>query len=307
VKLPERIVIREVSPRDGLQGEPEHVSADDKVRLIDMLSASGVGRINVTSFVSPTAVPQMADADEILARIDRRPGVVYDASVPNMKGALRALAAKADALMVFVDASDEGNRRSVRRSTEESVREAEQLITAARDRGVSVAATVGTAFGSPYDEQIPASQVVRMARRFVAAGASSLALGDTTGEANPRQVTELVDTVLSEFPDITVALHLHDTRGLAMANVIAAMTAGITNFDASVGGIGGNPFLHNTAGNVCTEDLVAMCHKMDVETGIDLEVLVEAHDFLEMLLKHPLPGKVAKIQRPDRGGLNGRG
>jgi hydroxymethylglutaryl-CoA lyase len=297
VNRPARVKIREVSPRDGLQGEPEPVSTNDKVRLIDMLSASGVTRINATSFVSPSAVPQMADAADVMAAIIRRPGVVYDASVPNLKGALRAIDANVDAIMVFVDASDEGNRRSVRRTTDESVEEAEKLIAEARGRGIPVAGTVGTAFGSPYDEEIKPARVLGIARRFVAAGASSLALGDTTGEANPRQVAELVTSFRQEFPDLDVALHLHDTRGLAMANVLAAMDAGATSFDASVGGIGGNPFLHNTSGNVCTEDLVFMCHQMGIETGVDLDVLLEANRFLESVLHHPLPGRIGKLHR----------
>lgn len=298
MNLPPRIKIREVAPRDGLQGEPVRVSTDDKVRLIDMLSVSGVTRINATSFVSPSAVPQMADAAEVMACITRRPGVVYDASVPNLKGALRAIDAGVDAIMVFVDASDEGNRRSVRRTTDQSVEEAEKLIETAQARGISVAGTVGTAFGSPYDEVIKPARVVGIARRFVAAGASSLALGDTTGEANPRQVAELVASFLTEFSELEFALHLHDTRGLAMANILAAMDAGATNFDASVGGIGGNPFLHNTSGNVCTEDLVFMCDAMGIETGVDLDALLDASRFLESVLRHPLPGRISKLRRP---------
>jgi hydroxymethylglutaryl-CoA lyase len=294
---PDRIVIREVSPRDGLQGEPTQVGTDDKVRLIDLLSASGVERINATSFVSPRAVPQMADAEETMSRIERRPGVVYDASVPNLRGALRAIEAGADAVMVFVDASDEGNRRSVRRTTEESLAEAERLIAEARARGIAVAGTVGMAFGSPYEGRIAPERVVGMAQRMVAAGACSIALGDTTGEGSPRQVAELIATVLDALPGVDLGLHFHDTRGLGMANVLAAMDAGATRFDASVGGIGGNPFLHNAAGNICTEDLVHMCEEMGIATGLDLDVLIEANRFLSSVLGRPLPGKVAHAGR----------
>lgn len=294
---PERIIIREVSARDGLQGEPTPIRTEDKVRLIDMLSASGVERINATSFVSPKAVPQMADAAEVMSRISRRPGVVYDASVPNLRGAQRAVEAGVDAVMVFVDASDEGNRRSVRRTTEESLAEAERLIADVCERGVPVAGTVGMAFGSPYEGRIAPERVVHMAQRMAAAGAASIALGDTTGEGSPRQVAELISAVLDAVPGIELGLHLHDTRGFGMANVLAAMDVGATRFDAAVGGIGGNPFLHNASGNICTEDLVHMCEEVGIATGIDLDALIEANRFLESLLGRPLPGKVAHAGR----------
>ena len=295
--LPDRIRIREVSPRDGLQGEPVPVATADKIRLVDMLSAAGFARINVTSFVSPRAVPQMADAEQVMAGIERRPGVVYDASVPNPRGAQRALDAGVDALVVFVDASDAGNRRSVNRSREDAEQGAVTLIGDARERGFPVVATVATAFGCPYEGVIPEERVLAMADRFVAAGATGLALGDTTGEATPRHVARLVGTLLDRHPEVELGLHFHDTRGLALANVLAAMDVGATNFDSAVGGIGGNPFLDNASGNLATEDLVHMCEEMGVETGVDLDAVIETYRFVEETVQHRLPGKVGRVGR----------
>lgn len=297
MRYSESVHIREVSPRDGLQGEPVPVSTADKLRLIDMLVAAGFSHINATSFVSPKAVPQMADAEAVMAGVPRRGDLVYDASVPNLRGARRALDADVDALVVFVDASEIGNQHSVRRSTEESMREATSLIGEADARGVPTVGTVATAFGSPYEGVIPPERVLALADEFVRAGAAGLALGDTTGEANPRQVADLVGRLLDRHPDVELSLHFHDTRGLALANVLAAMDAGATRFDSAVGGIGGNPFLQNASGNVCTEDLVHMCEEMGIETGIDLDALVEINRFLELTLQHPLPGKVSKVGR----------
>lgn len=297
MQYPERVHIREVSPRDGLQSEPTILSTQDKITLVDLLSAAGFPQVNVTSFVSPKAVPQMADAAVVMAGITRRDGVVYDASVPNMVGARRAVDAGVDAISVFVAASDQGSRSNVRRSTEESMAEAEQVIGLARSAGLGAIGTVATAFGSPYEGTIPADRVIGLARRFADAGATGVALGDTTGEATPRQVTDLVDRLRAELPGVDLSLHLHDTRGLALANVLAAMDAGATRFDAAVGGIGGSPFTRNSSGNVSTEDLLHLCEEVGVWTGVDLDRVLEAYRFLEERLGHPLPGKVGRVGR----------
>jgi hydroxymethylglutaryl-CoA lyase len=289
--------VREVSPRDGLQGEPEPIATEDKIRLVDMLSAAGFKRINVTSFVSPRVVPQMADAAEVMAGITREPDVVYDATVPNLIGAQRAIEAGADAIVVFVAASEAGSRSNVKRSTEESMAAAEEAIRLARDADRQAVATVSTAFGSPYGEFIAADRVSELALRFAAAGATAIALGDTSGEANPDQVHALVARLRDELGDLELALHFHDTRGLALANALAAMDAGATHFDGAVGGIGGSPFTRNSAGNLATEDFLFMCHAMGIETGIDLDAVLDAHDFLESLLGRRLPGKVGALDR----------
>jgi hydroxymethylglutaryl-CoA lyase len=297
VDYPRRITIREVSPRDGLQGEQVPISTDDKVALVDALTAAGFRRINVTSFVSPKAVPQMADAEAVMARIDRRPGVLYDVTVPNMRGLRRAIDAGANAIVIFAMASDAGSRDDVNRSAEEATREAEAVIAEARSAGLAAIGTVSSAFGSPYGEVISADLVLSIAARMIEAGASGLALGDTSGEATPAQVGRLVKGLLDQHPGIELSLHLHDTRGLAMANVVAAMDAGVTNFDGAIGGIGGNPFTRNSAGNLATEDLLSMCQRMGIETGVDLDAVLDVYAFLTSRLGRALPGKVGGLER----------
>lgn len=293
---PMRIVIREVSPRDGLQAE-KLLSTNDKARLIDSLADAGFTRINAVSFVSPKAVPQMADGDKVMARINRRPGVTYDATVPNLRGLQRALDARMDAVVVFVTASEAGSRSNLNRSSEESLREAAAVVTQARSAGLEAVGTISSAFGSPYGEEISTGQVLAIANRLVAAGATSLALGDTSGEAVPSQVAEMAEAVMARHPEVVLSLHLHDTRGLALANVVAGMDVGVTHFDAAVGGIGGSPFTRNSAGNLATEDLLSMCNRMGIETGVQLPAVLGIHDFLTTALEHPLPGKVAKVGR----------
>jgi hydroxymethylglutaryl-CoA lyase len=299
--FPERIKIREVSSRDGLQGEPKLLTTDAKIELVNILSRAGFSQINVTSFVNPARVPAMADAAEVMARIDRRPGVVYDATVPNLKGAQRAIHAGADAVVTFVAASEAANQSNVGRGTEEALRLAGQVIGAARAAGLGAIGTISSAFGSPYGEPVGEADVTRLARRLADAGATGLALGDTSGEANPRQVHDLVALLLAEFGDLELSLHLHDTRGLALANATAAMQAGAVCFDGAVGGIGGSPFTANSAGNLATEDLVEMCHRMGIATRVDQAVVLAAHRFLAAELGRPLDSKVGRLSLSEAG------
>lgn len=299
MRTPEKVVIREVSPRDGLQGEPAEIGTEAKIELVNLLADAGFPRINVTSFVSPKAVPRMADAAEVVAGIRRRPGLELDASVPNVRGAERALESGVDTIVVFVAASDEANLRNVRRTTEESMVETTEVIAMARAAGRNAVGTVSMAFGSPYDEEVAQDTVVRLAARFAEAGATGLSLGDTTGQASPGAVFELVTRLMSELPEVELALHLHDTRGLALANVLAAMQAGAWQFDGAIGGIGGSPFTRDSGGNLATEDLVHMCHAMGVHTGVDLDALPAVNAFLEDRLGHPLPGKLGQFLRRD--------
>lgn len=294
--FPEKIKIREVSPRDGLQGERKQLTTAAKVELVNLLSRAGFSQINVTSFVSPARVPNMAGAAEVMARIDRKPGVVYDATVPNLKGAQRAIDAGADAIVTFVAASETANRGNVGRTTDEALRLAEEVIDAARAAGLAAIGTISSAFGSPYGEIIDQADVTRLARRLADAGATGLALGDTSGEGNPRQVYELVASLLAELGHIELSLHLHDTRGLALANATAAMQAGAISFDGAVGGIGGSPFTDNSAGNLATEDLVEMCRRMGIDTGVDQAVVLEANRFLSAELGRPLDSKVGRLR-----------
>lgn len=292
---PAQLHIREVSPRDGLQAEAVVLPTSAKVRLVELLADAGLPQINVASFVSPKAVPQMADGADVLAAITRRPSVVYDASVPNLRGVTAAVAAKADKVSVFVSVSDAASLRNVRRSAAEAMADAEAVCAYAREHGVGVIGTIANAFGSPYDGTIEAAKVIKLARRFAAAGVVDIALGDTTGEATPRQVSELVAALTEADPGLRVSLHLHDTRGLALANALAALQEGVSTLDAALGGIGGSPFSANAAGNLATEDLVHMCHECGIETGVDLDALIEVYRYLEGLLGHPLPGRVGKF------------
>lgn len=297
MRLPSKIFIREVSPRDGLQSEEGRLPTDDKVILIDLLSRAGFKRINVTAFSSPKVVPQLADAAEVAARIGRVPGVIYDATVPNLIGAKRAIDSGLDAITVFVSASDGGSRANVGVSTEEALNGAEQSVAAALSAGLGVVATISKAFGSAYDGAIDPTRVLAIADRLVAVGARAIALGDTSGEAAPLEVSRLVGRMLERYPHVELSLHFHDTRGLALANVLAAMDAGATHFDSAVGGIGGSPFTPNSAGNVATEDLVHMCEESGVGTGVDIDIVLEAYAYLETKLGHPLPGRLGQVGR----------
>jgi len=299
--FPEKIKIREVSPRDGLQGERKQLTTAAKVELVNLLSLAGFSQINVTSFVSPARVPNMADAAEVMARIDRKPGVVYDATVPNLKGAQRAIDAGADAIVTFVAASEMANRGNVGRTTAEALRLAEEVIDTARAAGLAAIGTISSAFGSPYGEIIGQADVTRLARRLADAGATGLALGDTSGEGDPRRVYELVASLLAGLGHIELSLHLHDTRGLALANATAAMQAGAMSFDGAVGGIGGSPFTDNSAGNLATEDFVEMCRRMGIETGVDQAVVLEANRLLSAELGRPLDSKVGRLRPAGAG------
>ena len=264
-----------------------------------MLSAAGFAKINVASFVSPRAVPQMADAREVFAAIAKRSGVTYDATVPNIKGAERAIEAGADAIVVFVAASERGNQSGVGRSTEDAMDEAESVIRITRASDRSAIGTVATAFGSPYGEDIDIDRVTHLVRRFVEAGASAIALGDTSGEANPKQVQLLATKILENYPTIELSMHFHDTRGMAIANTVAAMEAGVTHFDSATGGIGGSPFTRNSAGNLATEELLHLCRSMDIDTGVDFDLAIDAYNFLANVLKRPLPSKVGRLFRSE--------
>jgi hydroxymethylglutaryl-CoA lyase len=293
--FPASVVIREVAPRDGLQSEQQAIAPADRARLVELLADAGLPQINAVSFVSPKALPQMAGAAEVMSAVRRRPGVVYDASVPNMTGAQVAVAAGVDAVSVFVSASNAGSLRNVRRTAEEALAEAEQVCQFVSGSGLAVIGTIANAFGSPYDGEIPLDAVLAIARRLVAAGAGTISLGDTTGEAGPLQVAASVERLRAELDGTTIALHLHDSRGMALTNAYAALRAGVTHLDAAVGGIGGSPFSANAAGNLATEELVLLCAECGVATGVDLDALLEAYRVLEERLGHPLAGTVGRL------------
>jgi hydroxymethylglutaryl-CoA lyase len=291
--LPGRISVREVGPRDGLQNE-DPVPTEAKVELIDRLSATGVRRIEAVSFVRPAAIPQMADADEVWKRITRVPGVRYSALVPNLRGAARALDCGLTELEAVVSASDTHNRKNVNRGTEESLDDIAVIIDQARQRGAACQVIVSTAWGCPYEGDVPAERVIRVAGRAVADGADSISFGDTTGMATPRRVRELVSAFRSAYPDTPLNLHFHNTRGTGLANVLTALELGVADFDASVGGLGGCPYAPGATGNIATEELVYMVEDMGVATGIDLAAMIDAAADAERIIGRRLPSQVLR-------------
>ena len=281
------VSVREVAPRDGLQNEAP-IPTDAKVRLIDALSRTGVGRIEAVSFVHPKAIPQMADADEVWARIHRNPLVRYSALIPNRRGAERAVAAGFREIEVVVSASDTHNRRNLNRSTADSLDDITALVPLVHDAGATLEVIVATAFGCPFEGDIDPDRVAAIVARVRADGADRIAFGDTTGMATPRRVRDLLSVVR---PDL---LHFHDTRGTGLANVVTALDLGVTEFDASVGGIGGCPYAPGASGNIATEELVHMLEDMGIRTGIDLDALISVAELAEKLLGHTLPSGVLR-------------
>jgi hydroxymethylglutaryl-CoA lyase len=291
--LPDRISLREVGPRDGLQNE-DPVPTDAKVALIDRLSATGVQRIEAVSFVHPKAIPQMADADEVWRRVRRADGVQYSALVPNSRGAARALGAGFTDLEAVVSASDTHNRKNVNRGTEESLDDIAVIIDAAHRAGATCQVVVSTAWGCPYEGDVPVARVVKVASRAVADGADSVSFGDTTGMATPSRVRALVGEFRGKHPDTGLNLHFHNTRGTGLANVLTALELGVADFDASVGGLGGCPYAPGATGNIATEELIYMVEDMGVATGVDLEAMIDAAADAERIVGRTLPSQVLR-------------
>jgi hydroxymethylglutaryl-CoA lyase len=291
--LPESISLREVGPRDGLQNE-DPIPTGAKVELIDALSTTGVGRIEAVSFVHPRAIPQMADADEVWSRVARNDAVRYSALVPNLRGAERALAAGFTEIEAVASASDTHNRKNLNRSTVESLDDIAALIVLAHERGATCQVIVSTAFGCPYEGDVPVDRVLWVADRAIAAGADSLSYGDTTGMATPSRVASLVGETRMRYPDVPLNLHFHNTRGTGLANVLAALQLGVRDFDASVGGLGGCPYAPGATGNIASEELVHMVEDMGIATGVDLERLIGAAATAERLVGRTLPSQVLR-------------
>jgi hydroxymethylglutaryl-CoA lyase len=300
--LPGRAVIREVGPRDGLQSE-KPLPASDRAGLIDALSATGITKIEAVSFVSAKAVPAMADAAEVWAGVHRRPEVEYSALVPNRRGAETALQAGGfSSLQGFLAASDGYNLRNVGKPVEDSLRDVADVVRVASSARIPVEVSVSASFGDPFEGDVAPERVLEVSQQLLDLGVTRLSLGDTSGMATPTRVWAVAGLLLDKFPEVPLNLHFHDTRGTAMANVLAALELGITEFDASVGGLGGSPFAPGAAGNVATEDLVHMLIDMGIETGIDLDRLLDAAHLAESLVGHSLSSRVSKAGPRWRGG-----
>jgi len=294
MRLPERVTICEVGTRDGFQIEPEFIPTDIKVEVVDLLSAAGLPRIEVTSFVHPKAVPQLRDAETVMARITRRPGTRYAALVPNDKGAVRAVDAGVDAIHTVLSASESHNLANVNMTIAESVEKLRAVMEVARRANVHVGCGISTSFGCPFEGDVPLTQLESVVRRLVDIGARAIGLADTTGMANPRQVSRVLEHLMPRFARVEWTLHTHDTRAMAIPNILAAMECGVTNFDASIGGLGGCPFAPGASGNVCTEDLVHCLHAMDIGTGIDLDRLLAVSRRVQDVVGRALPGQIVK-------------
>jgi hydroxymethylglutaryl-CoA lyase len=300
MRLPARVTICEVGPRDGFQIEPDFIPTALKIEVVDLLSDAGVPRIEVTSFVHPKVVPQLRDAEEVVARIRRCPGTRYAALVPNEKGAVRAVDAGVDAIHTVVSASESHNLANVNMPIAESITKLSEVMRVAGRAKVEVGCGVSTSFGCPFEGDVPLAQLESVVARLVDIGARAIGLADTTGMANPRQVGRVLERLMARFPGIEWTLHTHDTRAMAIPNILAAMECGVTRFDGSIGGLGGCPFAPGASGNVCTEDLVHCLHGMGIETGIDLDRLITVSKRVQEIVGRALPGQIIKAGKSTR-------
>ena len=294
MRLPERVTICEVGTRYGFQIEPEFIPTDEKIDVVNLLSAAGLPRIEATSFVHPKAVPQLRDAEEVMARITRRPGTRYAALVPNDKGAVRAIEAGVDAIHTVVSASESHNLANVNMTIAESLDKLGAVMQVAARAKLHVGCGISTSFGCPFEGDVPLAQLERVVGRLVDMGARAIGLADTTGMANPRQVSGVLEHLMPRFAGVEWTLHTHDTRAMAIPNILAALEHGVTNIDASIGGLGGCPFAPGASGNVCSEDLVHCLHAMGVQTGIDLDRLLGVSRRVQEIVGRTLPGQIVK-------------
>ncbi|WP_199259134.1 hydroxymethylglutaryl-CoA lyase [Paracoccus binzhouensis] len=289
-----QVAVTEVSPRDGLQSEQAFVPTEDKIRLVEGLIAAGICSVELTSFVSPRAVPQMRDAAELVRHFRGRPGIRFSALVPNPRGAEAAIAAGIDAVVMFASASESHNRKNLNRSRADSMAGFQKIARSAEGAGVALHGAIATAFGCPFEGDVPIGQLVDQAMRYRDIGIARITLGDTTGMATPGNVLPALDALRKAVPEVAIALHFHNTRGVGLACAYAGLLHGIRDFEASVGGIGGCPFVPRATGNIATEDFVYMCEESGYPTGIDLARLIEAAGTAERILGRELPGQVMK-------------
>jgi len=292
--MPSAVRIREVGPRDGFQNEPEVISTADKVRLIDMLAATGLPRLEVTSFVRPDVIPQLADASEVLTAVTRPDGVSYSVLIPNERGLERALEQRDrfDEINVFLSATESHNKRNKNRTIAESLDDLGRTVARAREEGIRCEGVVSVVFGCPYEGEVAPGRVLEIAEGLAEMGCKEVSFGDTTGMANPRQVGEFFAGASECLDGVELTAHFHNTRGQGLANVLAALEEGVSSFESAFGELGGSPLTPGATGNISTEDLVSMLHEMGIETGVDLELLLDASRAVQELLGRPLGAHV---------------
>jgi hydroxymethylglutaryl-CoA lyase len=290
-QLPPDVMLYEVGPRDGLQNESRMVPTEDKVRLIDGLSQTGLRAIEITSFVNPKWIPQLADGGEVSRRIARKPGLIYSALVPNRQGLDAAIAAGMQEVAVFMSASETHNRKNINKTIAQTLAAFRETVPPALAAGLRVRAYVSTVYGCPYEGAVDPAKAVELARALHELGCYQISLGDTIGVANPRQVRDVLTRVLAEIPKPEIAVHFHDTRGTALANILVAVEMGMTTVDAALGGLGGCPYAPGASGNVATEDVIYMLEGMGVRTGVDLDRLVDCARLASTLVGHEVPSK----------------
>ena len=298
MKLPKRVTIVEVGPRDGFQNEKQFIPTDRKIEIINALGRTGLRVIQATSFVHPKAVPNLADAEEVMRRIDRAPGVLYTVLAPNAKGVQRAMAFQPAKINLMMSVSESHNRANGNRTIEESLRDFEALVPMILEAGVKPVGGMACTFGCPFEGKISIVQIMRVVDRYIAMGIKEAGLSDTIGSANPKLVYDVTSRMLDRYPQLQWHTHFHNTRDLALANILAAMQAGITEFDSSIGGLGGCPYAPNASGNISTEDLVNMMNEIEVETGIDLDALLAVSEMVKKAIPHPLNSAMSQAGKP---------
>ncbi|GLC88012.1 hydroxymethylglutaryl-CoA lyase [Lysinibacillus piscis] len=300
MRLPTHVTLKEVGPRDGLQNEATHIATADKVQLVNLLSQTGLSYIEVTSFVHPKWIPQLADAVEVLQEIKRHKDITYAALVPNMHGLERALQADVDEVNVFMSASESHNQNNINKTIDATFPILEEVVIGAKAANKTVRGYISTVIGCPYEGYIEPEKVLYVTDKLLAMGVDEISLGDTIGVAVPTQVERLLETLLKRYPAEHFAMHFHDTRGTALANIMQSMEMGITKFDSALGGLGGCPYAKGASGNVATEDLLYLLDGMDIHTGIDLQKMLEAAQFIEQIVGKALPSKQMAILRNEK-------
>ena len=289
-----KVKITEVGPRDGFQSEKTILKTEDKIDVINNLIESGFPRIEVSSFVSPKAIPQLADAEIILNKVKRNQNTTLAALVPNTRGALRAVEAKLDEIVVFLSASESHNKKNVNRSVQESLLGFKEIADIAGKNNIPIQGDIATAFGCPFEGNVSSKKLADISKEYKLMGFKGVTLGDTTGMATPPVVTDAINAIRDNVPDFEITLHFHNTRGVGLANVMTGLNLGISDYESCFGGMGGCPFAPNATGNICSEDLIYLLHEMGIETGIDLDQLIKIAKKVESLVGHRLPGQVMR-------------